>query len=220
MTADQLHDLLIPIHGVFGVLTLLTGLVALSIRKDKRHGKLGRLFTAGMLVAITIAAPVILAYGNVFLVGIGTFSAYLVTMGWILARERNRAGRGPASVLATAMIAVGATYAGWGAVALSRGSELALVAVVLGVVAVAVASRHRGWLLSPPAERKPWVLVHLGAMGGGLIAAVTAFTTATVARLLPDAPQGLFWLGPTVLLTPWVVLASQRYHRAPQQPTA
>ena len=57
-------------------------------------------------------------------------------------------------------------------------------------------------------------------MGGGLIAAVTAFTTATVARLLPGAPQALFWLGPTVLLTPWVVTASRRYLRAPQQPTA
>ncbi len=57
-------------------------------------------------------------------------------------------------------------------------------------------------------------------MGGGLIAAVTAFTTATVARLLPGAPQALFWLGPTVLLTPWVVTASRRYLRAPKQPTA
>ena len=59
--------------------------------------------------------------------------------------------------------------------------------------------------------RRRWVAMHLGAIGGGLIAGLTAFSAAVRTNYLPSVPEPLVWLAPTALLSPLLQRASKRY---------
>jgi hypothetical protein len=53
--------------------------------------------------------------------------------------------------------------------------------------------------------------MHLGAIGGGLIAGLTAFAAAVLTNYVPSVPEPLVWLAPTALLSPLLQRASKRY---------
>lgn len=203
MTPDEARSLFLPLHGLVGVAALVGGFGALATRKGSApHRALGRLFALGMAGAIVAAIPVLVATGNVFLTGMGGFAGYMTFIGWRVARAKDGAGGVVDRAVAVAMIGVGLAFAGWGLAALVRGVPLGLVPVAMGLGAAAFARSHLRWFGADPATRERWVAVHLGAIGGGLIAGITAFAAATLTNWVPAVPEPVVWLAPTVILGP------------------
>lgn len=162
-----------------------------------------------MAGAIVAAAPVVVVTGNTFLAGMGAFAAYMTWTGWRVARRRGAPGTPLDHAVCGLTMVGGLLFAAFGARALVAGHALGLVPVAMGIGAAAFARRHRRWFLDPSRER--WVAVHLGAIGGGLIAGCTAFAAAAVTNYLPQVPEPLVWLTPPAVLAPWLVVAGRRY---------
>lgn len=211
MTPDDARALFLPVHGLVGVLALLGGFGALAARKGSRlHRLAGRVFVVAMAGAIVVAVPVLVATGNLFLTGMGGFAAYLTWTGWRIARLKS----GPASPLDRAvsvlMIGAGLGFAGYGAWAVTRGVMLGLVPVAMGLGGAWLAVGHLRWFRTPIDRRGPWVPQHLGAVGGGLIAGLTAFAAAALTNYLPAVPEPLVWLAPGAILGPLLARETRR----------
>lgn len=212
MTPDDARALFLPIHGAIGIVTLIGGFGALIAKKGgAAHVWLGRLFAGGMALVIVAAIPVLMATENLFLTGMGSFAGYMTWTGWRIARAKNASGTATDLAVSTAMIVVGLAFAAYGALALLRGSGLGMVALAMGLGAAAFGRKHVRWFRAPVATRTPWVGEHLGSIGGGLIAGLTAFGAAAGTNYLPQVPEPVYWLAPTVVLSPLLQWASARY---------
>lgn len=212
MSPDEARALFLPVHGVVGAAALIGGFGALALAKGTAtHRRLGQLFVLGMAGAIVAAVPVLVSTGNLFLTGMGGFAAYMTWTGWRIARQKQHAG-GPVDQGVSAVALVGGlAFAAFGAWALVRGQPLGLVPVGMGLGAAAFARQHLGWYAADRATRTPWIAMHLGAIGGGLIAGITAFGAAAVTNWLPAIPEPLVWLAPAAVLSPLLQRASKAY---------
>ncbi len=211
---EDARTLFLPIHGSIGVATLIGGFGALIAKKGgAAHVWLGRLFAGGMALVILAAIPVLVATENLFLTGMGTFAGYMTWTGWRIARAKNTAGTAGDQAVSVAMMVVGLAFAAYGALALARGASLGIVALAMGLGAAAFGRKHWRWFRAPVGERAPWVAEHLGSIGGGLIAGLTAFGAAAGTNYLPQVPEPVYWLAPVVVLSPLFQVASAGYRR-------
>lgn len=215
LSPEDARALFLPLHGGIGIATLIGGFGALIAKKGSpAHIWLGRLFAGGMALVILAAIPVLLATENLFLTGMGSFAGYMTWTGWRIARAKNASGSTGDLAVSGAMIVVGLAFAAYGALALLRGTGLGIVAVAMGLGAAAFGRKHWRWFRAPVASRAPWVGEHLGSIGGGLIAGLTAFGAAAGTNYLPEVPEPVYWLAPTVVLSPLLQWASARYRSA------
>ena len=164
-----------------------------------------------MAGAIVAATPVLVATENAFLTGMGAFAAYMTFTGWRIARQRDAAGGRLDRAASFGMQVGGFAFAAFGLRALlSGGGPLASVPLAVGLGAALFARSHLRWFAAPPEGRRSWRAQHLGAMGGGLIAGLTAFGAAGGTNLLPAVPEPVWWLGPTLILAPLLRRASSK----------
>lgn len=208
-TAEALElviRLLLFVHVTAGIVSLIAALIAASNRKgSKWHRQIGMVFFWGMLVVGVTAIPVTFFRPNPFLFFIALFSFYMAFAGYRRGRSRYTPQRVDL-IAAIAMILVAAvmivfglnlvfseTGIGW-ALASFGGLGLAF-----GVVDTIDTRRPRTQL-----EK---VQVHLSRMLGGTIATVTAVLVQQVTPLVESQwAQVALWLGPTIVLTPLIVV--------------
>lgn len=212
MSPEEARSLFLPLHGAVGLLALVGGVGALvTSRGSPRHRWFGLTFVVGMAGAVLAAIPVLVVTQNVFLTGMGGFAAYMTWTGWRIARQRSRAGGRLDQATSLLMILAGLGFAAWGLLKLLQGAgSLAIVPVLMGGGSVLFARQHLRWFRADPATRRPWIAEHLGAIGGGFIAGLTAFGAAAGTNLLPMVPEAVFWLGPAALLIPVLRRATAR----------
>lgn len=192
---EAIRALLIPIHGVFGVLALLSGLVALSVSKRwPWHPRAGRAFLVSMALAIVIATPVIIAAKNVFLLGLELLVVYHGAVAWRLARMKPPA-RLPGAVdrqihlvFALGFIA----FALWGARLLIHGVAMGLVPVVLSIVSLISVRHFSRFMRRTSFEPGEWLPEHIRGMAAAFIASVTAFAAATGPASFPECRPSSF----------------------------
>lgn len=212
MSPDDARAFFLPFHGVVGVAALVGGFGALAAPKGGlAHRRLGLVFAAGMALAIVLAVPVLVATQNIFLTGMGAFAGYMTWTGWRVARHKAAAGGWLEQTVSLAMMAGGIAFAAFGLRALLGGLVLGLVPLAMGLGAGAFARQHWRWYRADRATRGPWVAVHLGAIGGGLIAGLTAFGAAAVTNYVPAVPEWILWLAPAAVLSPLLVRAGRAY---------
>jgi hypothetical protein len=211
MSPEDARVLFLPIHGVVGVLALVGGIGALAVQKGSPiHRWLGRAFVVGLLGAALAAQPVIWVTGNLFLGGMGCFAAYMTWAGFAIVRCREAAGRPVDQAISAGMIVIGLAFAAYGVRALLAGSALGAVPVAMGLGSALFARHHLRWFRAPRSSRRSWVAMHVGAIGGGLIAGLTAFGAATLTNYVPMVPEPVVWLLPTAILSPLLRRASSR----------
>jgi len=203
---------LLGIHILAGIGALGSGLGAIVTRKGgSRHNSAGKLYVLTMGIVVVTAVPLAAWVENWFLLAIAIFSGYLVFSGYrVVTRRRaglqeptpiDYAGHGTMVVVGTAMVASGSWQIATGAVG------LAPVLIVFGLIGVGLAARTFRRFRQPPERRQPWVSLHIGFMGGGYIATVTATVTVNLTMLPPLAR----WLGPTMIGVPLIVYATNKY---------
>ena len=201
------YKILLSVHGILGVLALVTYWIAALARKGSGPHKLaGKVYVLVMVALLVPAVPLSIRIGlksPVF----GAFFAYLLLItatalwrGWYaVRRKRDFAGyagigyrrlawsniAGGLAILVLGLVAMQPILIGFSAVGLLGGRGM------LGVA-------RRG-----PAHPRWWMEQHLGAMIGCGVATHIAFLLVGLPRLLPalSGPglQTAAWLGPLVL---------------------
>lgn len=194
------------VHVAAGIVSLIAALIAASNQKgSKWHRQIGMVFFWGMLVIGVTAIPVTFIRTNPFLFFIALFSFYMAFAGYRRGHARYKP-QGIDLIAAIAMILVAAVMIAYGfsLVVAGTGIGWALASfgglgLAFGIVDTIDTRRSR--------TRLEKVQVHLSRMLGGTIATVTAVLVQQVAPLVQSQwAQVALWLGPTIVLTPLIVV--------------
>ena len=208
------YKLLLGIHVVAGNIALLSAVGAVVFAKGGRaHAWSGRAFAIGMTIIFLTAVPMALIRPNLFLLLIALFNFYLVSTGWLRAKNRSGVPKPSEWVLAGAMALVAIGMAGRGAMMLGAGASMGVVLIVFAAIGGLLAFRDLSGLRAHAFRGKERVVSHLNRMLGGMIGAITAFLVTNV-RL---EPAFVLWLLPTALLTPVIIYWTRRV-RGPARP--
>lgn len=197
------YDYLLYLHIAAGFTALASGFAAAFFTKgSERHKSTGQIFVFSMSLSSVAAIILALWHPNSFLLGIGFFTLYLVSSGWIwikripFAQKAKLArGIGAAGFLTAAYM----VYVG-----LSRPSGAVILFVFGGILAILSVTDL--FLKTTPDKAAGR---HGGRMGGALIAATTAFLATNVTI----GPALLIWLGPTAVGTPLIILGIRKYYK-------
>jgi uncharacterized membrane protein len=189
------------LHVAAGTLVLVVAPAAMIARKGGRwHRAWGRAFAIAMAAVLVTAAFMWESHGHLFLLFLDVVSAYLIFEGYrTIARRRRRAPDARAdrvdAIAAGCAVACGATLAGLGLTARTPlMHSLAGVLLSLGAIATIFAFLDLKAIVERRQSRLGSLLVHLSAMIGAYISAVTAFCVIN----FHGVPMGLRWLVPSL----------------------
>jgi uncharacterized membrane protein len=202
---ESLSSTLIMIHAGFGGIALLTGFIALSVKKGGYiHRISGKLFFYSMLSS-AILALIISAlpdHQSLFLFVIGLFSTYLILTGYkALSYKRLRSVSSLlySKIISYTMLVVAIIMMFIAILPVFRGGAVHIVLVTFGSLALFLSLRDIKLISDTRMLRKKWLTLHIGNMVGGYIAACTAFIV--VNQIIP----GIYgWLLPTVVGTLYI----------------
>jgi len=202
------------IHVFFGVVSLLTGLVIIFLKKGtKTHNSFGWIYFISMSVVFLTSVIVSFYHENIFLLLIGFFSFYLVHTG-----VRYRYLRTPDSVqwwdkLTT--IIYGVIYlllVVYAIYAFVKGANgLGIILSSFGLIGILLWKNDLRYILRNKRKRPDvWLNEHIGRMMGSFIAATTAFAVNNI----DFEPSYMVWLFPTALGFPLIIYFTKKYVKA------
>lgn len=203
-------------HVAAGTLVLVLAPVAMVVGKGGRqHRRAGFAFVAGMSIVVATAALMWAPHGHLFLLFLDVVSAYLVFEGVRVLRRRRFASHhaGARALDLAAALSVLVSAAALVAIALFASTplirELGLVLVALAAIAGTFAALDLRALIARKQTRLGSLLMHLSAMIGAYISAVTAFCVINVHA----APMMLRWFVPSAAGTLVIAGFSIAYRR-------
>ena len=213
-----MYKTLLAIHVVAGNLALFSAAGAVVFAKGGRaHAWAGRAFALGMTTIFLTAVPMTLMRPNLFLLLVALFNFYLVSTGWLRAKNRSGVPKPAEWALAGAMALVAIGMAGRGAMMLSAGVSMGVVLIAFAAIGGFFAFRDLSGLRAHAFRGKERIVSHLSRMLGGMIGAITAFVVTNVRF----EPAFVLWLLPSAVLTPVIVYWSRRVRgparRAPEE---
>ena len=192
-------QILLPIHILAGTIALLCAALAVSSEKGKRlHVLSGRAYVWSMATIFLTAIPMSIIRSNIFLFLIAIFSFYLAFAGMRFARNR----KGIATTLD--WIAVSLTIlSGLGMLILAaiyflNSNTQYIVLLVFGFLSINLGYADFKSYKNNSATGKERISRHLSNMMGGTIAVMTAVLVVNP----PFEPEWVWWVLPTVLITP------------------
>lgn len=204
MSLETCIQILIIIHASFGGIALLSGLVAIIVKKgSKLHKQSGKVFFYSML-ASALSALIIAIMPNhfsPFLCAVSVFSSYLILSGRFALKFKTAQTQADLkwskwvsfTMLITAifMIIVSALKL--------NTNGMFIVLLVFGLIGLLNAAQDIRSYRNIRKLNTKWLQHHIGKMTGGFIAAVTAFIV--VNGWIP----GIYgWLSPAVLGTIYI----------------
>lgn len=205
-------DSVLLIHILAGVVAVLAGFGAIvTLKGGRRHNQTGKLYAVMMSIVVVTAIPLAVWTDDWFLFAIAIFTGYLIAAGYRIVLRRRGGVQGVTATdyaLHGVMITVGlAMIVGGSYGTLTGWMELGYVLAVLGGIGGSLAVRELRQFRVSETERTPWFERHIGFMGGGYIATITAAVTVNLTML----PPVLRWLGPTLVGVPMIFYAIRTY---------
>lgn len=206
-------------HVAAGVIGFFVAPAALiTVKGGLWHRRWGKIYFWAMTCA-ALSAILLSTFGirqNLFLTFIGVFSFYLSFSGYrVLYQKRPAQGQGPKAIdwlvaSATALTGAGLIGAGlWKPTPMW--AYISTVAIVLGAACLITAAQDIRRFLRPPADKNFWWYSHMGGMLGSYIAATTAFLVNNVRHLHLGGPVGIWWLLPTIVGVPAIIVWTRKY---------
>jgi uncharacterized membrane protein len=213
---EKVHAILLFLHICAGSIGLIAGSINLIRRKSGlRHRQIGRVFTYAMLIAGGTAISLAWINPNPFLVIVGLFTIYLVGTGYryILLRSKQEPRKPEVLdlMLIVGMALAGIVFIVLGSIHLFQGNLFGIVYLVFGSVGLLFV---RGDIINyrgRSAIFNYWQTAHLQRMIGGYIASLTAFLVVNYNFFPNIIPGWLFWLLPSIILTPLIIIWSRKY---------
>ena len=192
-------QILLPIHILAGIIALSCAAISVSSEKGKKiHILSGRTYFWCMVVIFLTAIPMSIISSNIFLFLIAIFSFYLAFAGMRFARNR----KGVATILDWIAVCL-MIFSGIGmwilaAIYFLNTNTQYIVLLVFGFLAIALGYADFRSYKNNSATGKERISRHLTNMMGGTIAVVTAVLVVNP----PSEPEWVWWVLPTVLITP------------------
>jgi len=221
------------LHVAAGILVLVTMVLPMVTKKGGRvHRRAGWIFVISMaIVCVSSAWMCIVALAGLqgvsvtgrgvmgrefgaFLLVVTLLSGQSIFSGIRVLRHKNRTAPvgnlldlGPPAILGLSSIGLGI----WG---IAEGSVLLIAFAVLGI---SIGVRDIRALRRVPTDKRHWWYAHMTGMFNGSVAALTAFLVIN-SENLPDSirsavPEWVFWLAPTVVMTPILIAMRRHYER-------
>lgn len=229
---DLTYDLLVTVHGIAGVIALITYWAAALLRKGSSgHRSVGKGYLLAMLVIVATAAPMAVIVALKGRPGIATFLTYLVILtasgmwtGWRAIRRKGRQqdyrdGR----YAAVAWLNIAASLAVF-AVGFTMSQALLMGFSMVGLVGGAQMLHRRA---RPMASPRWWMEEHFSAMVGCGVATHIAFLAIGLDRIVrmagmqpPSWYHLLAWFVPLAIALVAVPLLRRKYIPAPRPPAA
>ena len=211
MEIEKIAEILIYyIHAPLGGIALLTGGIALIVKKGNNvHKKSGKIFFFSMLFS-AISAFIISVLPNhesPFLFSIGLFSTYFLISGLRSLNFKKKEFQLRTDKIIAYMITLTGIAMILYPVLLF--SKLNIILTVFGVVGIVFGLRDLKLFKDIKRLKKNWLKLHLGKMTGGYIAAVSAFFV--VNQILPGIWN---WFIPGIIgsgyITYWMIKLNKR----------
>ena len=214
---DLVFKIILTLHIIGGSFGLIAGTINLIRQKGNNNHKIvGQVFTYSMLTAGISSLALAALHPNYFLFIVGVFTVYLVVTGkrclsWKIPNKRVQILDWAITI---SMLIVSVFFVGLGARDVIAGKNFGIVLIVFGVLGFRFVRTDFNNYSTKAKTKNYWLLVHLQRMIGAYIAAITAFLVVN-AKYSPVAlPSMVFWLLPTIILTPLIISWSRKYSEA------
>jgi uncharacterized membrane protein len=207
-----MEAVILSTHVVAGIISLVTGLMALLMRKGGiAHEGLGKIYFAAMTIIFFTGTYVSSIQSNYFLLLIGFFSYYLVFTGLRYNKVKVISNISFIDVL-TSIIFIFSFFGMYilAFIAVMQGVySFGIVTLVFALIGSSLMIRDVKFyvLKHPLPHSKVWIREHIGRMVGSYIAASTAFLVNNI----HVKPEILVWLGPTALGIFLIMYFNKRY---------
>jgi len=202
------------IHVVAGTSALLSGALAIALRnKVKYHRVVGRVYFWSMLVVFLTSVYIGLARMNLFLICVGFFTFYMcVTAYRSLKLKKIPHQQKPLTIDWLIELLFGCAHLFFVFLAIwffaRQNYEVTFVALVFGSFGLLGNYNTLKRFKQVQKHKNFWLLAHISGMLGSYIGAITAFVVNNSAYI--PLPPVVLWLGPTVLLTPFIVYENRK----------
>lgn len=212
---NTVFNVFLILHIAGGSVGLLTGAINILRKKgDKKHRFIGILFLFSMLT--TGISALVLAYlnPNHFLFIVGVFTLYLVGSG-----QRYLKHKQPSKlrsklidwIITSLMLLAGILFIGLGVSTIVKSNMFGLVYITFGSLGLLFVRQDFRNYNNTSTVKNYWLIGHLQRMTGGFIAALTAFLVVNNRYFPERIPSFIFWLLPTIILTPLIIKWSRKY---------
>ncbi|OXB24814.1 DUF2306 domain-containing protein [Flavobacterium tructae] len=176
MEKEQLIQIFIYFHALFGGIALLSGSISLATKKGKSiHKKSGKLFYYTMLLSALTALIIssLPKHESSFLFSISLFSSYFTITGYRALQFKNKnINLKTDKIISGIMIITGILMILYNPLI---NQKINIVLTVLGLVGLLFSTRDFLLFQNKTNLQKVWLKLHLGKMIGGYISATTAF---------------------------------------------
>jgi len=191
--------ILLSIHILAGSVALLSAASALLTEKGKKfHVLIGKAYFWSMVIIFLTAIPMSIITGNVFLFLIAIFSFYLAFSGMRFAKNRTGVPTRVDLIAVNFMLLSGIGMWILAIIFFIDNDSQFITLIVFGFLALFLGYGDFQTFKNQTAIGKERIAKHLTNMMGGTIAVVTAVLVVNP----PSNPEWVWWILPTVLITP------------------
>ena len=191
--------ILLSIHILAGSVALLSAASALLTEKGKKfHVLIGKAYFWSMVIIFLTAIPMSIITGNVFLFLIAIFSFYLAFSGMRFAKNRTGVPTRVDLIAVNFMFLSGIGMWILAIIFFIDNDSQFITLIVFGFLALFLGYGDFQTFKNQTAIGKERIAKHLTNMMGGTIAVVTAVLVVNP----PSNPEWVWWILPTVLITP------------------
>ena len=198
---------LLFIHIIAGTVSLLAAALAVASGKEKKeHILAGRTYFWGMFLIFITAIPMSIISSNLFLFPVAIFSFYLAYAGMRFAR--NRTGIASTFDWAAVGLMILSGIAMWCLATLYfiNNNTQFITLTVFGFIAISLGYADFRSYRNKSAIGKKRIARHLTNMLAGTIAVITAVLVTNV----NIEPVFIFWILPTILITPLIFCGTEK----------
>jgi len=191
--------ILLSIHILAGSVALVSAALALSTEKGKKfHVLIGKAYFWSMVIIFLTALPMSIITGNVFLFLIAIFSFYLAFSGMRFAKNRTGVPTRVDLIAVNFMFLSGVGMWILAIIFFIDNNSQFITLTVFGFLALFLGYGDFQTFKDQTAIGKERIAKHLTNMMGATIAVVTAVLVVNP----PTNPEWVWWILPTVLITP------------------
>lgn len=213
---ENTYQTLLIIHIIAGFTGLISGLLNMLMKKGgKTHRIVGKVFVVGMILSSIIALTMASIKTNYFLFVVGVFTIYLVGTGnryiYLKLLGKTQNPKILDWVLSGGMFFMSIAFVFLGVTLLKdQQNSFGIVPIVFAFVGF---GSVRVDLLNYTGRIKSsqfWLKAHISRMSDGFIAASTAFLAVNGPKIPLEIPTFVYWLLPTILITPLITKWSRK----------
>ncbi|TAG45158.1 MAG: DUF2306 domain-containing protein [Cytophagia bacterium] len=202
-------------HIVGGFVGLLSGTLNIVRQKgDKNHKIVGKIFFVSMLIGGTSSLVLSCLRPNYFLFMVGVFTLYMVVSGqhYLKHKQQDKLGSNLIGWIITIfMLVVGLLLVSIVVLVIIKSNSFGFVFITFGSIGLIFVRQDFKNYNNKTNIKNYWLIAHLQRMTGCFIAALTAFLVVNAQYFPEQIPSFIYWLLPTIILTPLIIKWSREY---------